>query len=88
MSCATLAWSDEFAPGVEAGIVRTPLIQEASGLVASRKNPGVLWVHNDSGDTARVFAIDTRGNLLGVCSVTGAKARDWEDIAIGPGPDP
>lgn len=88
MSCATLAWSDEFAPGVESGIVRSPLIQEASGLVASRKNPGVLWVHNDSGDAPRVFAIDTRGNLLGVCSVTGANARDWEDIAIGPGPDP
>lgn len=88
LSCASLAWSDEFSAGTEAGIVQSPLIQEASGIVASRKNPGVLWVHNDSGDAARVFALDTKGRLLGTCPIRGARARDWEDIAVGPGPDP
>jgi hypothetical protein len=47
----------------------------------------VLWVHNDSGGPARVFAINPKGDLLGICNVDGAKIRDWEDIAIGPGPD-
>ena len=26
--------------------------------------------------------------FLGVCNIDGARCRDWEDIAIGPGPDP
>lgn len=87
-SCALGAQSDEFAPGREAGIVRSDLIREASGIVASRRNPGVLWVHNDSGDSARVFAINERGEFLGACTLAGAASRDWEDIAAGPGPDP
>ena len=87
-SCAFLAWSTEFAPGKRVGVVETDLIREASGIAASRANPGVLWVHNDSGDGPRLYALDTKGRLLGVCAVTGAKARDWEDIAVGPGPVP
>jgi hypothetical protein len=87
-SCALAKRSEEFLPGQQAGVIQSDLIQEASGIVASRRNPGVLWVHNDSGDQARVFAIDTKGDLLGVCTIRGATCRDWEDIAIGPGPDP
>ena len=87
-SCASLAWSSEFEPGAQVGIIRSPLIREASGIAASRKNADVLWVHNDSGDAPRVFAIDTQGNLLGICPIVGALARDWEDIAVAPGPDP
>ena len=87
LSCGSLAWSDEFAPGRRVGVVETDLIREASGIVASRQNAGVLWVHNDSGDGPRLYALDTHGKLLGVCVVTGARARDWEDIAIGPGPE-
>lgn len=87
-SCARGAQSNEFGPGRQAGIVRSDLIREASGIVASRQNPGVLWVHNDSGDSARVFAINEKGEFLGTCKIAGATARDWEDIAVGPGPDP
>ncbi len=63
-------------------------LQEVSGIVASRKFPGVLWVHNDSGDKPRIFAIDTSGQTLGSVLLAGKKAYDWEDIAIGPGPQP
>jgi len=87
-SCVLSGTSREFGPGRRVGIVQSELIREASGLVASRQSPGVLWVHNDSGDSARVFAIDTQGKFLGTCHLRGAVARDWEDIAIGPGPDP
>lgn len=88
LSCASLAWSNDFQAGAKTGVVASPLIREASGIVASRKNAEVLWVHNDSGHGPRVFALDTKGKLLGICTVIGAGARDWEDIAIGPGPDP
>jgi hypothetical protein len=63
-----------------------PAISESSGIVASRRNPGIFWTHNDSGDTARVFAFDRAGRSRGTFRVEGAQARDWEDIAAGPGP--
>ena len=77
----------KFLPGRQIGKVQTDLIKEASGMAASRKNPGVLWVHNDSGDSARIYAISTEGKLLKICRIDGGHCRDWEDIAIGPGPD-
>jgi hypothetical protein len=69
------------------GTVTSPSLPEVSGVAASRANPGVLWVHNDSGDTARVFALDQAGEVLRTLNISGASASDWEDIAIGPGPD-
>ena len=65
-----------------------PAITEASGIAASRTNPGMYWVHNDSGDSARVFATDLSGAAIGRFRLQGAQARDWEDIAVGPGPEP
>ncbi|GIV37681.1 MAG: hypothetical protein KatS3mg032_2060 [Cyclobacteriaceae bacterium] len=61
-------------------------ITEASGIVASRKHAGMLWVHNDSGDSARLFLVDTLGRTRMVVWLKGARNRDWEDIAAGPGP--
>jgi len=78
----------QFSAGKRVGDIKSNLIREISGAVASRKNPGILWVHNDSGDLPRLYAISTAGELIGIYTITGAKARDWEDIAIGPGPDP
>jgi hypothetical protein len=72
--------------GSTPGIVVSDAIKEASGIAASRRVDNVWWVHNDSGDTARVFAIGTTGQTLGEYSLTGASAIDWEDIAAGPGP--
>lgn len=66
--------------------IKSPIVTESSGLVASRTLPGAYWTHNDSGDGPFIYAFNTRGNSLGVFRVTGANARDWEDISIGPGP--
>ena len=69
----------------EAGTVRAPALNEVSGVAASTTNPGVLWVHNDSGDSPRTFAVGPSGAVLGTYTLTGATAQDWEDMAIGPG---
>jgi hypothetical protein len=61
-------------------------LQESSGLAISRTQPGVIWSHNDSGDGPNLYAIDITGKLLAIVRVTGAMARDWEDIAAGPCP--
>ena len=62
-------------------------ITESSGLAASRSTPGAYWTHND--DTGPfIYAYNASGDSIGVFRVTGADAYDWEDIAIGPGPEP
>jgi hypothetical protein len=65
----------------QAGSIIAPSIDEASGLAVSRLNDKILWVHNDSGDSARIFAIDTQGHQLATVNITGVKNIDWEDIA-------
>jgi hypothetical protein len=60
-------------------------LKESSGVVASRAYPGVFWTHNDSGDGPYLYAFDRSGKGLGRWRVAGARALDWEDIAIAPG---
>jgi hypothetical protein len=74
-----------FGSGVQAGTLLGSDVDEASGIVASRSNPDVLWTHNDDGGDNRLFAINVDGTLLGAYTV-GSGAYDPEDIAIGPGP--
>ena len=66
--------------------LKNPAVTESSGLAASRLNQSIYWTHNDSGDGPLVYAFDTTGESRGVFRVAGAQARDWEDMAIGPGP--
>jgi hypothetical protein len=79
--------SSLFNQGKETGQVAQQLY-EASGLVESFTNPGHLWTINDSGNPAEVFLIDSLAKTKIVCTLKDATNRDWEDIAIGPGPDP
>jgi hypothetical protein len=84
---STSADCPKFHAGHKTGTIESNLINEASGLAASRKNPIVLWTHNDQAP-ACLYAMTTQGKHLGVYTLGGARNRDWEDIAIGPGPDP
>lgn len=76
-----------FAEGVTRGKLESRRINEASGIAASHRNPGVYYVINDSGDNARIYATDETGRDLGGFFVFGAQAIDWEDIAVGPAHD-
>ena len=69
------------------GAVGDPALLEASGLVASPAQEGVLWTHNDSGDSARLFALATDGRALGTYALPHVDAVDIEDLAAGPCPD-
>ena len=75
---------DVCAAGQPAGNVASDQVTEASGLVASRVHADVYYLHNDSGDAARFFAMDGAGVDRGVYSLEGVTAVDWEDIAAGP----
>jgi hypothetical protein len=95
---AALVVSGALAPSVDAqarwqvrpplearrtGTFRNPRLLESSGIVASRRYPGVFWTFNDSGNPAELFATDSTGRDLGSFKVTGARNEDWEAIARG-----
>ncbi len=89
-SSTTAAPADRlaFGPPVLRGQISNEAIAESSGLVASRRNPGRLWTHNDSDSAPVIFCVEPDGASCGDWTVTGAGNLDWEDIAAGPGPEP
>lgn len=80
--------SKDYGSPFNPGELEDRAIDESSGIVASRRNPGLYWTHNDSGDGPFLYAIDGKGGKRGTWRVTGASALDWEDIAAGPGAQP
>ena len=66
----------------EAGALGHDELNESSGLMVSRQISDLMWTHNDSGDSARLFAIGLDGRDRGVFTLTDAEAGDWEDSAI------
>ncbi|WP_439631963.1 hypothetical protein [Gemmata sp.] len=85
---ASAAPAAAYGPKQLLGRVNAPQIDEASGLAVSGTTPGVLWTHNDSGNTAQVFALSTSGKLLATYTLAGTRNVDWEDLQVGPGPVP
>jgi hypothetical protein len=62
--------------------IRDDRIKESSGLAKSQKHDDLYWTANDSGDSARVFGIDTTGKVkveLGF----NAKVQDVEAVGVG-----
>ena len=86
---SALLWLPASAPAQESSepVVATrladPRIVESSGLALSRRHPGVVWTHNDSGDQARLFAVGSDGRTRAVLTLAGVEARDWEAVAAG-----
>jgi hypothetical protein len=60
-------------------------LNEASGLLASRRNPGYYYTHNDSQGESHVFVLDRSGRICLTIRLSGATNVDWEDIALAPG---
>ncbi len=64
------------------------IINEASGLAASRLTAGAYWTHNDNIDLPAssrksqpiLFAINTQGELLSRVTLDNTTQRDWEAI--------
>jgi hypothetical protein len=58
-------------------------IDESSGLGTSSYGDGIVYTHNDSGDTARFFAVNSSGATVAIYTLKGATAHDWEDMETG-----
>jgi len=52
-------------------------VSEMSGMVQSKRFADVYWLHNDSGDSARLFAVNGQGEILfpSYLPVHGQKSR-------------
>ena len=52
-------------------------MDELSGIVASTKYPGYLYVNNDSGDSSRFFSITRDGQLHGIYYFKARNPAAW-----------
>ncbi len=63
----------------------TEALNEVSGIAASQKNPGYVWLIEDSEAQAGVHLMTEKGVYQKFFAISGNN-RDWEDLAVGPGP--
>ncbi len=73
-----------WAAPVEVGTLDDAERDEVSGVAASARHPGVLWLHVDHGGDAALYAVDATGGSLGALTLDGVENVDWEALAIGP----
>jgi hypothetical protein len=83
LGLARPAPAQEVPGAVVAVRLQDPRIVESSGLALSRRHPGVLWTHNDSGGGPRLYAVGSEGRTLATLTLSGVAARDWEALAAG-----
>jgi len=66
----------------ELGQVTDPMLDEVSGLVASRRHRGVIWAHNDGSERPGLFALGDDGADLGFHPLMLDGVVDVEDMAM------
>lgn len=62
------------------------MIDEASGIADSKTFPGSLWVQQDGGNPAALTLLSYNGTVQKKVHLKSTYNRDWEDMAIGNGP--
>jgi hypothetical protein len=66
---------------ISSGTIYDEEIAEASGIAVSHVHEGVVWVINDSGNSASVYALNPKGRRLCILNIEGVWNNDWEDLA-------
>ena len=69
---------------VSTKVLKDADLMEISGIAVSYQNPGILWVHNDSGGKATLFAIRFDGAIAAKLVLEGAVNIDWEALSLNP----
>ena len=62
------------------GNIANKNINEASGMATSHRRNDLLWMHNDSGGDAVIYALSGKGKDLGQVHLANARNIDWEDM--------
>lgn len=89
--CAYAHHREENSQSNAVGRLQLKAMNEISGIAASGINTNLYYIHNDSGDTSRFFAILPTGDVRATVYFKGDPkeefgVHDCEDIAVGPGP--
>ena len=63
------------------GLLLDDHLREVSGMAASRTHADVLWMLNDGGNDAALYAVSLRGRRLARLALDGVPNTDWEDLA-------
>ena len=79
--------SADFLPGEKLAEHTNKKLKEVSGIASSIKNPGYFWAQNDSHNGTEVYLVSPKLKIAMTCKLVGVENRDWEDIAVGPGPE-
>jgi hypothetical protein len=79
---ATDTQTNEATCRVDGEVARLAPLPEASGVAVSRRVPGRLWTHNDSGQPV-LFMLDALGAVTGRLQLSGATVVDWEAVSSG-----
>ena len=58
-------------------------LKEISGMRSSKLNANRFWVHNDSGDAPKIYALSSSMKVEREFLLKGAQHVDWEDMAGG-----
>jgi len=66
---------------VRLGRLEQKTLRESSGIIASKRYPGVYWSINDSGNPPDLLAIKVDGKGISRIRVSRARNIDWEDLA-------
>ena len=74
--CYWLFWGDPKSEEREC-------VHIVAGIALSRANPGVILVHEDSGQSPAIYILDFKGVMRGKLNLVGARNGDWEDMSIG-----
>ncbi len=59
---------------------------EVSGIGASQVNKGMFYMEEDSGNPNQIQLVDQTCSMAAVYTIGNVSNRDWEDLAVGPGP--
>src|SRR5688500_925510 len=82
LSACLLACAPQKEPFARlAGLVLDERLREISGMAASRAHEDALWLVNDGGNDAALYAVSRRGREQARFVIDGVANTDWEDLA-------
>ncbi len=81
LTISACAAPDGFTLQPPSAKLRSPAVNEASGMAVSPTRPELLWIVNDSGGTPDIHLAGTDGSDRGKLALKGAPNIDWEDLA-------
>lgn len=84
LATASPASAAEWQPATKRCTINDARLDEISGMSRSTYPRKLRWVHNDSGDSARFFAVSKTCRVRAEFQVGVPEAVDWEDMAAGP----